>query len=200
MEVPHHAGPPSTDQLSLAPTRQWDRHSKAGNDPQAPKSCTACSSPWVSPGWHPPLTTGSRRPKPTSGCSSRKIKHWGHAGSACPSWWPGGHAPAYPPRGGPGETLWITAPPQGEGIREGNLPLPFERVLQKSILDSDHENCLMPPPPQASRPLPGGTRSVQQHIPTSRCRQLSRAAQQKHQNLTQAAQERVKTRLGRNQE
>lgn len=61
---------------------------------------------------------------------------------------------------GPGEMLRLTAP-QALG-EEGNLLLPFEGVWHKQILDSDHENSLIPLPGQASRPLPapsGETRS-----------------------------------------
>lgn len=43
--------------------------------------------PWLASLQRP---TGSRRLKPNSGCSSRKIKGWGRAGSARPSWCQGG--------------------------------------------------------------------------------------------------------------
>lgn len=88
------------------------------------------------------------------------------------------HLPTPSPLG-PTATLQPMSPQAlwEDGVSEGNLPLPFERVLHEEILDSDQEHSLIPLSGQAPRPLPAHP----DKLLTSCCRQLSRAARRQHQ-------------------
>lgn len=151
--------------------------------------------PWLAPSSGPQAPGDSNPVQDAEKCSVGDV-----AGSACPSWCQGGdmHPLTHTLSTGTRETLQPTSPPAlwEDGISEGNLPLPFKRVLHKEILDSDQENSLIPPSGRAPRPLPAHP----DKLLTSCCRQLSCAARRQHQNTVQAALERVITHSGRNGE